>query len=272
MKVIAEPGGIGDALALTPVVRELRRTSPNDTIEVEGIGQNWIWENNPYKPGGISDSGRVIRLYHASQVDAGSLPRKFAKQAGVELLDDTPEIFLTESEAKEDFGISDWRRTVAVDTFASAPARRWPIGRFRWVVTELRRRGWRVFEVGRHDRGSPPSYPDATVGCDRSFLSQLTLRQTAVLLSKVSVYLGNDSGLFHLAAAVKTPQVAIFGPVPGRFRAYWNTFAMGTRDRCQGCGVTCKRPTTYGSSCLMQVHYENVVEAIELTARRFGRS
>lgn len=269
MKVVAEPGGIGDALALTPLVRELRRLSPNDTIQVEGVGQPWIWENNPHRPGGAFDSGRVIRVYHALETDAGSLPRKFAKQAGVDLLDDTPEIFLTKEERAADFGIRDWRRTVAIDTWASAPARRWPLQRFRWAAAELRRRGWTVLEVGRHEKSQ--GLTDATIDCDRSFLSKLTLRQTAAVLAMCSVYMGNDSGLFHLAASVGTPQVAIFGPVPGRLRAYWNTTALGTRDRCEGCAITCKRTGSFGPPCLMAVAYETAVNAVELAARRFDR-
>ena len=41
---------------------------------------------------------------------------------------------------------------------------------------------------------------------------QLSLKQTAVLLSKAALFIGIDSGPMHMATAVNTPVVAIFGP------------------------------------------------------------
>ena len=48
----------------------------------------------------------------------------------------------------------------------------------------------------------------------RSFLDQLTLRQTAAVLAAAGAVVGNDSGLSHIAAAVGTPTVMLFGPTP----------------------------------------------------------
>ncbi|MBD3184484.1 hypothetical protein GF312_19530 [Candidatus Poribacteria bacterium] len=39
-----------------------------------------------------------------------------------------------------------------------------------------------------------------------------TIREAAALISKCNVFVSNDSGLMHVAAAMKTPTVAIFGP------------------------------------------------------------
>lgn len=48
---------------------------------------------------------------------------------------------------------------------------------------------------------------------------QLDLPQLAALCTKASLYIGNDSGATHLASAVGTPVVAIFGPTnPTRYR------------------------------------------------------
>src|SRR5205814_697880 len=40
----------------------------------------------------------------------------------------------------------------------------------------------------------------------------LTLRELAAILSEADVFLGNDSGPKHLAVAVGTPTVTLFGP------------------------------------------------------------
>ncbi len=44
------------------------------------------------------------------------------------------------------------------------------------------------------------------------FETDFTVRQLAAILSEVRVYVGNDSGPKHLAVAVDTPTVTIFGP------------------------------------------------------------
>jgi len=43
-------------------------------------------------------------------------------------------------------------------------------------------------------------------------IAGLPLRQFAALLEKCSIFLCNDSGPMHIAAALKVPTVAIFGP------------------------------------------------------------
>jgi ADP-heptose:LPS heptosyltransferase len=48
----------------------------------------------------------------------------------------------------------------------------------------------------------------------RSFVGKLSLRETAELMAAAGVVVGNDSGLSHIAAAVGTPTVMLFGPTP----------------------------------------------------------
>ena len=46
---------------------------------------------------------------------------------------------------------------------------------------------------------------------------RLTLRQTIAILSRCRLFIGNDSGLMHIAAALAVPLVAVFGPTePGK--------------------------------------------------------
>jgi ADP-heptose:LPS heptosyltransferase len=48
----------------------------------------------------------------------------------------------------------------------------------------------------------------------RLFVDQLSLRETAELMASAGAALGNDSGLSHIAAAVGTPTLMLFGPTP----------------------------------------------------------
>lgn len=50
----------------------------------------------------------------------------------------------------------------------------------------------------------------------RCFVDRLSLRQTAELLASAGAVVGNDSGLSHIAGAVGTPTLILFGPTPHR--------------------------------------------------------
>jgi ADP-heptose:LPS heptosyltransferase len=249
---------------VTPTVRELRRRMPRERFTLEGFKRLELWENNPHLAGGSEDVGQVLQLDNGGpHMDAGTIPRKYALQAGIHLVDDTPEIFLWGHERRETFGMDGWARTIAVDVWSRDSSRRWPLERYQKTVDALRADGWRVFEVGHH--------AGAELRADRSFLRKLPLRMSAALISRCTLYLGNDSGLFHVAAAVGTPQVVLFGLVAARYRAYWNTTGLGPWNRCQGCGAACSRATPEGPACLAQIPVERVLEAVRVAARRFRR-
>ena len=88
-------------------------------------------------------------------------------------------------------------------------AKRWP------HFAELAERLQDVVVVGtaddlRHGDGRVVKFPAHV----RSFVDRLTLRQTAELIAGAGLLIGNDSGLSHVAAAVGTPCLLIFGPTP----------------------------------------------------------
>ncbi|MCA1612885.1 MAG: glycosyltransferase family 9 protein [Acidobacteria bacterium] len=62
----------------------------------------------------------------------------------------------------------------------------------------------------RRDDGTSIEFPAHA----RLFIDRLSLRETARLLASCGAVVANDSGLAHVAAAVGTPVVMIFGPTP----------------------------------------------------------
>ena len=56
---------------------------------------------------------------------------------------------------------------------------------------------------------------------------RFTLTQTAALLAQCALYVGNDSGLMHMAAAAGAPTLGLFGPsraseyAPAGPQAHW---------------------------------------------------
>jgi ADP-heptose:LPS heptosyltransferase len=95
-------------------------------------------------------------------------------------------------------------------------------------------------------------------------------RQAAAALARCAMYVGNDTGTMHLAAAVSTPCVAIMSAQdwPGR----WNPCGDGhtvlrKQVRCEGCMLqVCELE---GLRCLKEIAVDEVVNAcIQILDRR----
>jgi lipopolysaccharide heptosyltransferase II len=96
---------------------------------------------------------------------------------------------------------------------------------------------------------------------------ELGLRAAAALISRASVLVTNDSAPLHLAAAVGTPVVALFGPT-----ALEQGFGpRGPRDVVvQHSGLTCRPCSSHGPRvcplghhrCMVEISVERVVAAV----------
>lgn len=98
----------------------------------------------------------------------------------------------------------------------------------------------------------------------------LTLRQSAALIAQASVLVTNDSAPLHLAQAVGTPTVAIFGPTVPAF----GFGPRGPRDVALGVDALACRPcSAHGPAvcplrhhlCMQSLAVEDVLHAIEET-------
>ncbi|MGD9612135.1 MAG: glycosyltransferase family 9 protein [Kiritimatiellia bacterium] len=102
-------------------------------------------------------------------------------------------------------------RPVAVHPGSGSPTKNWPVARFVEIVRRLRAAGRETVAVlGEADVAEAAVFarelPDLPV------LTDLTLVELAGALAECSAFLGNDSGIAHLAAAVGVPTTALFGP------------------------------------------------------------
>jgi lipopolysaccharide heptosyltransferase II len=90
------------------------------------------------------------------------------------------------------------------------------------------------------------------------------LKQLAALLSRLTLLVSNDSGPMHLAAAVRTRVVGIYGPTRPDLQGPWgegHEVVVKTGLACLGCnGVTCKIST---HECMKKLEVEAVWEAVQ---------
>lgn len=126
---------------------------------------------------------------------------------------------------------------VVVHPGAGSPARRWPPERYATVVSALRAQGRRVVLTGGPDEEEPGAVARAAGVPDTDVLSGgLPFERLAALVADAFAVVSGDTGIAHLAVAMGTRSVTLFGPVPPRLwgppqvpehRALWHPGPAG---------------------------------------------
>ncbi|PIQ82630.1 MAG: lipopolysaccharide heptosyltransferase II [Candidatus Omnitrophica bacterium CG11_big_fil_rev_8_21_14_0_20_64_10] len=111
-------------------------------------------------------------------------------------------------------GIRPQERLVAAHAGGNWSAKRWPAERFAALADGLSERfGVRVlFTGGAGDRPLLEGIAAQTRSGPLIAAGRLSFTQTGALLTRVACFISNDSGPLHLALAVGTPVIALFGP------------------------------------------------------------
>ena len=98
-----------------------------------------------------------------------------------------------------------------------ASFKRWPVKYFAELVTRLEEeRGIRgVAILGSSSEKALCEELQAMIQPPSVVLAgETTLAQTAAILKRSALFIGNDGGLVHLARALQVPLIALYGPVP----------------------------------------------------------
>lgn len=94
---------------------------------------------------------------------------------------------------------------------------------------------------------------------------KLSLREMAGILSETTLFICNDSAPMHIAAAMKTPTVAIFGPSKSRETGpYGNVHRVVEKDF--SCRFTCDESICKNkvyNECMKAISVEDVYKAIK---------
>ena len=105
-------------------------------------------------------------------------------------------------------------RIAALHPGSGSAKKNWPVGKFaalaRWLVDELALQ--LVVVRGEADERVAGQLVVAVAPRPVTVATGLKLVELAGVLERCAVYVGNDSGITHLAAAVGAPTVAVFGP------------------------------------------------------------
>ncbi len=133
-----------------------------------------------------------------------------------------PRIHLTRQEttrAEERLSRLGLTRPVAIHPYATHPAKTPPRHVWERLVRTLESRNEEIVILGRDANPLFPASP-------RDLTNATDLRETASLLSRCQRLVTGDSGPMHLATAVGTPVLALFGPTTRE----WGFFPSGPQD------------------------------------------
>jgi len=120
---------------------------------------------------------------------------------------------------------ADGRPVVALAPGAVGPGKAWPPEFYAELAARLTAAGVAVWVLGGPNEAQIASGIVGKAGALARDLTGTDLRNAVIALGAATAAVTNDSGLMHIAAAIGTPTVAIFGPTSPRLWAPLNPLA-----------------------------------------------
>lgn len=162
-------------------------------------------------------------------------------------------------------GVDGNRPLIAINPMTTWPTKHWTPPGFAALAEALAQRGMTVvFTGGPGDRAAIDAVLAVMTPGQALNLAGLTdLKTLAALYARCRLLISTDTGPMHLAAAVSTPVVALFGPT-----APWRTGPYGGCHQIVRAGLACspcyKRICPLGTNqCMRDIRVEDVLLAVD---------
>ena len=194
--------------------------------------------------------------------------KRLLEPLGILRSDTGPELFLQQTEIEkakkllEEYGITERHTLVGINPGAAfGSAKCWPPERFIALTKELEKDPLiRVIYYG--DKTGKPLIDDicrASTSRTVNLAAKTDLRTLIALISLSKVFISNDSGPMHVAAALKTPLVAIFGSTNEiKTGPYGVKEVIHKHVACSPCYAR-KCPTDF--RCMKSITVQDVLQA-----------
>jgi heptosyltransferase II len=240
----------------------------------------WLfWRGHVKRRLGYEGNGRSLLL-----TDKIPLPAKVKEQhlvltykallepLGIPLSNTKPRLFITDKELEEARtllkrrGVSPKAKLVGINPGAAyGSAKCWLPERFRQVAEKLLQQG-NIQVVFFGDQATAPLVKEICQGLPPSvinFAGVTTLRQLASLIKLCDALLTNDSGPMHVAAALGTPLVALYGSTSEIVTGPYKTGTVIHKH--VDCSPCYKRVCPIDFRCMKRIETDEVYEALMQT-------
>jgi heptosyltransferase-2 len=137
----------------------------------------------------------------------------------------------------------DGRPVVAFAPGAVGPSKRWPVDSYAELARELSREGIAIWVLGSPNESPLAAEIVRVAGPAAHDLTSPDLRNAILALKLASAAVSNDSGLLHVAAAIGTPTIGIFGPTSPWLWAPLNPLTAIIETKTEVPCRPCHKPT-----------------------------
>ena len=182
-----------------------------------GVRTGWLGE---FRYGLINDIRSSKELKKSLMVEKFAALSLYEENYSIENLT-FPELeinFANQRNFLEEFSLDYSKNTMAICPGAEfGPSKRWPAEYYAEIAKFYVNKGWNVLCIGsKNDEDIGIEIGSLNnLGCNESFINLIgktSLQDAIDILAFTEKVVTNDSGLMHIAAAVKTPLVALYGP------------------------------------------------------------
>jgi predicted lipopolysaccharide heptosyltransferase III len=147
---------------------------------------------------------------------------------------------------------------------AAFDSKQWATENFARVVEDLHARGLPTVAIAAPQERELVESLRRIASAPLQTFADLSLPEVTALAARARLFVGNDSGIAHIAAAVETPSVVVFGSSNvAHWRPWTNAPAAVVREEmaCAPCpGYTCAE---FGvAQCIRRVPVERVTAAV----------
>ncbi len=250
---------IGDNILLSCILPDLRKKYPTRKIIVETPLPE-LFLNNPHVDWVTSKHIMTTKRhtkpkYVVAGRNAYSLTSQMRAYFGLDG-PSAPKIYLTPKEintARKRFEFPYIAISPRGKTSFSANRKEWGIENFQTLVNLFP--GWRFLQVGL---GTDPLLSNVTDS------RGLAVRESAAVIANADLFIGLEGGLMHLAKAVGTKAVIIYGGyVEPRISAYDGNLNIYSPVACSPCYSSEQAATECPCMiCMKQIHPESVYRQI----------
>jgi heptosyltransferase III len=244
--VVVRTEHFGDIVAAEPLARQLRQLHPNDHLvwlvrpvfkelitTHPDLNEAWpqrsvlhrmlvcksgvfdkvynleFWQSNLDTVSGCihkNQSARQQNITVFNYFDKGSLLTTFQLLANVPIQDATPRVYISEADRQRVDALCLPAKTIVVHCSSNYPVKDWSVDKWESLITWLiSEQGYSVVEIGLKSQNK------VTLAGYHNCCGQLSILQTAEVIRRANYFVGIDSGPAHLANAVGTFGVLLFG-------------------------------------------------------------
>ncbi|MGA1643588.1 MAG: glycosyltransferase family 9 protein [bacterium] len=162
---------------------------------------------------------------------------------------------------------------VCIGASASFPLKCWPLQNFKQLIENIIQSGISVVLVGTNGEIETEELAEYFRGSQNVFCAagMFTILQSAALLEMANAVVANDTSIIHLAEAMRTPTIALFGPTVKEFGyapmlAQSRLIETDLALRCRPCSRTGKGTCKNRDQqiCMYSISTQKVWDAAQL--------